>query len=434
MCKKKLSLIILTHDGISRLSAGVGTATNGYFRSIDNIQKELKDYKVKIWGIMPKYTKNIYGFSPKQLGKITKICQLNGGGIRTCLNYSDCWDQYGNINNWPTASASGATIAYEIIKEDKPDVAMVIGVDTPFAQAHGIIQRQYDLPAKYIGIWIPHSTSLIHERGEYNTERLKFEMEAIRAGNEYGNLYTGYLNSYMKNHLSFDYGANDESLAPVLNGIVVDEIKKYSQEEIEKAMKEKNIPTNRPVVFSFGRGVPYKGFDLFMKAAKKLEDLPYHFVVQAAPYTMQDPIVKQLKSLKHKNITLLLGLDFVFPRQLMQWNDTKLVAVLSKFEPGAFIPAEIRIYGKAVALVSDKDGLPCQVNEGIDGFVTGLEVDEIVKNMRKILEMTEDKRQQIAEVGKKLILDKYDMIKNFTNAIKYLLEKEVSGMRRRSLS
>lgn len=244
-------------------------------------------------------------------------------------------------------------------------------------------------------------------------------------GVEYNkNLFTGYLNPWMKEHLEFDYGATERSLTPILNGIVIDELVKYSQEEIEKAMKEKGIPTDKPIVFSFGRGVPYKGFDLFMKAAKKLDDLPYHFVVQAAPYTMEDPIVEQLSSLKHKNITLLLGLDFIFPRQLMQWDNTVLTAVLSKFEPGAFIPAEIRVYGKTLAIVSDKDGLPVQVDNGKDGFITGLGEDEVVKNMRMILELPSKKREQISMEGRKLILDKYDMTKNFTDAIKKLLKTD----------
>lgn len=422
MRKKKLNLIVLAHDGISSLYAGVGTAVNGYFKSVDRLKNELKEYDLKIWGIAPKYIEGNYGFNAKQLEKTTKICRSTGGDVLTCFNYSDGWNQYGNMKNWPAASASGATVAYEIIRQDKPDVAIVIGVDTPFAQTHGVIQQQYDLPAKYVGVWMPHSTSLIHERGNYDTRRLEFELEAIRMGNRHKNLFTGYLNPWMREHLAFDYGATDRSLTPLLNGIVIDELVEYSQKEIEKAMKEKGVSTDKPVVFSFGRGVPYKGFDLFMKAAKKLDDLPYHFVVQAAPYTMQDPIVEQLNTLKHKNITLLLGLDFVFPRQLMQWNNTVLTAVLSKFEPGAFISAEIRIYGKTLAIVSDKDGLPVQVDNGKDGFITGLREDEIVKNMRMILEMPQEKKYQIAKKGRELILEKYDMTKNFTNAIKKLLE------------
>lgn len=422
--KKKLTLIILAHDGITSLYAGVGTAVNGYFKSVDNIKKQLPGYEINVWGIAPKYADSNYEFSSKQLNKIKKICQSTGGDVLTCFNYSDGWNQYGNMDNWPTASASGATVAYEIIKKEKPDLAIVIGADTPFAQTHGIIQKQYDLPSKYIGAWMPHSTSLIHERGNYDTSRLAFELKAIQMANENSNLYTGYLNPYMKEHLEFDYGASEDSLTPILNGIVIDEVVECSQKEIEKAMKEKGVPTDKPIVFSFGRGVPYKGFDLVMKAAKKLEDLPYHFVVQAAPYTMQDPIVKQLKALRNKNITLLLGLDFVFPRQLMQWNNTILTAVLSRYEPGAFIPAEIRIYGKTLAIVSDKDGLPCQVKDGKDGFITGLEVDEIIANMRKILKMPEDERKQIAKEGKKLICDKYDMTKNFADAIERLVKSK----------
>jgi len=423
--RKKLDLIICAHDGITSLYAGVGTAVNGYFRAVENIVKELQpDYQVKVWGIAPKFTESNYGFNADQLKKITDICQKTGGDVLTCLNYSDGWNQYGNMDNWPTASASAATIAYGILKNDKPTDAIVIGVDTPFTMTPSILNRQMDLPLNYYGIWMPHSTSLIHERGNYDAERLKFEIRAIKIANETKNLFTGFLNPYMKKHLAFDYGANEESLTPILNGIVVDEVKEYSQNEIEAAVTSRGIPLNKPIVFSYGRGVPYKGFDIFMKVAKRLEDLPYHFVVQAAPYTMQDPIVKELNSLKSKNITLMFGLDFVFPRQFMQWNKTELVAVLSKYEPGAFIPAEIRIYGKPIALVSDVDGLPCQVKDGVDGFITNLELDEVEKNMRKILTLKNEEKVSIKKNGRDLVINEYNMVANFTKAVKRILTNE----------
>lgn len=421
MLKKKISIIILAHDGISSLYAGVGTAVNGYFKSVDRLVAELPNYDIKLWGVAPKYSSGNYGYNADQLDKVDKICRKTGGRVLTCLNYSDGWNQYGNMDNWPTASASGATVAYEIIKEDDPDIAIVIGVDTPFAQTHGILQRQYDLPAKYVGIWMPHSTSLIHERGEYDTARLSFEIKAIKMANEDPNLYTGYLNQYMKEHLKFDYGATEDSLIAILNGIVLDEVVKYSQEEIKNVLVEKGIPTNKDIVFSFGRGVPYKGFDTFMEVAKLLDDTPYHFVVQAAPYTMNDPIVKQLESLKHKNISLFLGLDFKFPRQLMQWKRTVLTSVLSRFEPGAFIPAEIRVYGQPIALVSNNDGLPCQVNQGVDGFITDLSIEEVTKTTRNILSLTKEERENISRAGMRLVEEKYDITKNFTSAIKKIV-------------
>ncbi len=354
--------------------------------------------------------------------KITDICKKTGGNVLTCFNYSDGFNQYGNIDNWQTASA--ATIAYELIKNDKPNDVIVIGVDTPFALTPAILNQQMDLNLNYYGVLVPHSTSLIHERGNYDLERIKFESKAIKIANNTENIFIGYINSYMKNHLCFDYGASERSLTPVLNGIVVDEVKIYSQEEIKNVMKINGVPLDKPIIFSFGRGVPYKGFDIFMKVAKRLEDLPHHFVVQVAPYTMKDPIIEELSSLKNNNIILIFGFDFVFPRQLMQWNKTELVPVLSRYEPRAFIPAEIRIYGKPIALVSNVDGLPCQVDDGVNGFITRLELEEVERNIRRIVMLSREEKQRIAKNGREFVLTNYNMIVNFTNAIKKILLNE----------
>jgi len=98
------------------------------------------------------------------------------------------------------------------------------------------------------------------------------------------------------------------------------------------------------------------------------------------------------------------------------------VAVLSKFEPGAFIPAEIRVYGKPMALVSDKDGLPCQVTDGVDGFITGLKPEAVTHKIREILSLPVAKQHEIARTGRRLILSDYDIVKNFCSAIERLIE------------
>lgn len=425
MRKKRLGIIICAHDGISSIYAGVGTAIDGYFDSIDRVQRELSaEYEVRVWAITPRFGPSNIGFSRTQLQKIRRICQETGGEVLECFNASDGVDQYGDVRNWSVTSPTAALLAYQVLKRYQPDDAIVIAACTPFAMTPAILKRHVDFDTNIRAVWIPHSTSLIEERGQYNTDRISFELAAVKNINAMPGLFAGYLNPYMRTHLERDYGVPEEKLTPILNGISDKTVPVYPQDEIHRALLRRSIPTDKPIVFTFGRGVPLKGFDIFMQAAAALDDLDCHFVLQVAAWSMDYPIVADLKKLQHPNITLLLGLDFVLPRQLMQWDKTELVAVLSRFEAGPLVPMEVRSYGKALTLVSDIDGLRHQVHDAKDGFVTGLQVDEVAQTMRDILHLPRARKAEIAAAGARLIREEYDMSKNFTDAVAQLLERK----------
>lgn len=422
MGKKKLGIIICAHDGISSIYAGVGTATDAYFETIDRIRRELgAEYEVRAWAITPRFAESNIGFSPTQLQKIRRICQETGGDVLECFNASDGFDQYGDVRNWSVTSPTAAQLAYQVLKEYRPTDAIVIAECTPFAMTPAILMKHVDFDINLRAIWMPHSTSLIEERGEYNTDRIDFELNAVRNINATPGLFVGYHNSYMHDHLGRDYGVLPDKLTPMLNGITKKAVPVYPKDDIHRALQEKSIPTDKPLVFSFGRGVEYKGFDIFMRAAKALEDEDCHFVLQVATWSMDYPIVADLRKLQHPNITLLFGLDFVLPRQLMQWEKTEMVACLSRVEAGALVPMEVRAYGNALALVSDRDGLPCQIHDGEDGFITDLRVDVVARTMRDILHLPEARKAEIAAAGARLIQEDYDMSKNFTAAVTHLL-------------
>ncbi|WP_310728626.1 glycosyltransferase family 4 protein [Streptomyces sp. N2A] len=422
MNKKKLGIIICAHDGISSIYGGVGAATDAYFESIAQLQRELHaEYEIRAWAITPRIADSNAGFSRAQLQKIRHICQETGGDVLECCHVSDGVDQYGDARNWAVTSPTAALLAYQVLKEYKPDDAVVIAECTPFAKTPTILRRHVDFDINLHAVWLPHSTTLIEERGRYSTARLNFELNAVRSINAAPGLFVGYIGSYMRDHLERDYGVQPTKLTPMLNGIAEKAVPVYPQDEIRSALLQRSIPVDKSIIFSFGRGMPYKGFDIFMRAARELDELDCHFVLQAAVPSMDFPIVADLKELQNPNITLLFDLDFALPRQLMQWDKTELVAVLSRVDAQSLVPMEVRSYGKALILVSNRDGLPQQVHDGQDGFVTDLQVDEVARTMREILRLPRARKAEIAAAGARLVQEKYDISKNFTAAIVQLL-------------
>ncbi|MGH3816694.1 MAG: glycosyltransferase [Pseudonocardiaceae bacterium] len=425
MNKRKLGIIICAHDGISSLYAGVGTEIDNYFNSIDWVRGELgTKYEIRVWAITPRFAPSNCGFSPAQLEKVRRICRSTGGDVLECFNVSDGFNQYGGLSNWSITSPTAALLAYQVLKDYQCDDAVVIAACTPFAMLPTILERHVDFDVNLRAVWMPYNTSLIEERGAYNTERISFELAAVAGINAAPGLFVGYMNSYMREHLGRDYGVRDYKLTPILNGISKNAVPTYTQDEIRYALERKSIPMDKRLVFTFGRGVPIKGFDIFMRAAAELADLDCHFVLQVAAWSMELPIVAELKKLQRPNMTLLFGLDLVLPKQLMQWDDTEIVAVLSRHEAAGLIPMEVRAYGNALILVSNVGGLVRQVRDGVDGFVTELHVDDVARTMGEILSLPRARKSEIATAGVKLIQEEYDMAKNFTAALTQLLEQE----------
>lgn len=425
----KLGLFICAHDGISCHYAGAGTAASGYLKGIPVLKKVIAKQGIKLftYAITGKYLESIYGFNESLLRENINICRNTGGDVLFCLNNSSGLFQYGDYSNWAPASASAATLIDSVIKIKKFDQVIILGIDTPFAFTPIYLKKQL-LDSRIIvqGVWTPHSTSLIHERGAFDTKRLEWETGVVKEINQTKNMYVSYLNSYMQNHLHIEYGVKEKKLIPLLNGIYIPGVPHFSQEETIHTLREFNIPTDKPIIFSFGRGATYKGFEVFLRALRFLDDLPIHFVLQVAFFSTKDPLLHKLIGLSKavKNISTIFKLSYEFPRKVLQWKNTELAAVLSQNEPGAFIPAEIRIYGQAIALVSDRDGLPCQVSEGNDGFITSINSPkQVADKIRGIYQLSHKRKQEIKKAGQQKIIEDYDIVKNFVNAILNLLGK-----------
>lgn len=424
---KKIALFICSFDGIATRHSGVGTATFGYLSSIKNLRNELSKngYELECHALTNSYSNDVLGYNSDLLEKIKEICQSTGGDVHYCLNNSVGDVHFGGERNWSCVSSSAATIASKITEKSNFELAILVGVDTPYAFAPIYYKKQTRTKTKLVGVFTPQSTSLIHERGNFNLARLNWEQACVSEINKGKDLFVSYLNKYMFKHLNLDYGVNKSLLIPLLNGVNFDEIEYWSQEEIEKDLIKHGISTDKPLMFTYGRGAWYKGFDLFLAATKHL-DLPVHYVVQVAPYSPHEKIEEKITAAGEElsNCTMIFKWSFDLPRKIMQWRKTLMTAVLSRYEPGAFIPAEIRVYGNSICLVSDRDGLPCQVDNGKDGFVCNIDsIKDIALSMKKIYELNPQSRTAIIENGKKLIQSNYNIQKNFIEGMKTLISR-----------
>src|SRR3989304_1274541 len=134
---KRIILFICSFDGIVTKHSGVGTATFGYFSSINKLKSELfkKGCVLECHALTNGYNPDVLGYDKKLLEKVEDICESTGGKVHFCLNNSKGDVHFGGERNWNCVSASAATIASKIVEANNFDLAILIGVDTPYAFA-----------------------------------------------------------------------------------------------------------------------------------------------------------------------------------------------------------------------------------------------------------------------------------------------------------
>lgn len=439
---KKIAIVYIAHDGFTSLYTGVGTVARDFLLSFPSVKQELQDIHpradLSLYVATMKYKPDAFGFSQDVKSQTIKLTEEHENiQLVELHNGSAGQEAYGTIDNWRNACISAATFL-NTLRSDFDEI-LAICVDTPFVQVANYFLDTYEAD-KYKFIWMPQSTVRIHGYGmssiadqqgqRYIEERFLWEKSAIDLAKNNNRLRIGYVGAYMRMHLIEAYGAADDTLVSMTNSLYLPRLEqnKRGQDEIEKTISSLGLPTDRDLLFSFGRAEPYKGLDLILKNCESLiKQHNYYVLIFASPYTMEDPYVAELKDLAKKfpdDIKIVFGLDFITPHYVMQWKHTKILAILSRAEPFGLIPIESRYYNNPALtlLVSDKDGLSYQIDQGKDGYITDLDPVAIQHSFETIANLSAEQKRSISLEGYNKVVHEYDQIR--TNV--KLLEEYVS--------
>jgi len=413
-----LALIHLTFEGIQTFGGGVATVTRGHLGAMPRLKETLGEVNVRLtpYFLDIAYAKNHerrdLTFQQKAEEEVRKL----GGRIEYLVNYSEGYlpkapwgvPDLGSMENWKAASASGAAIALNIARGH--DLSVVYCHDSLYALAPVYITLQDSaFGAKVIAVYVVHSTALTHEMPLPNPERLMVESLGVQWAKVKPNCKLGYISKFMSDHIVEDYGARRQDLVPTGNGINPSDpyFALRTRDHIVAKLKEYSIPIDRPLIFSWGRAVEYKRYDVTLKAAAKLKG-KIHPVIMVSPYF--EKLVNLNRSLG-LNATLIFAFDPELVACMLQWENTEVAASLAYREPFGLTPVEIRMHARKsgpICVVSDTGGLVEQVRDGIDGFVTKQDdPDDVARVVNHILSMSEGEKDAIRRAGLQTVLNNY---------------------------
>jgi len=446
--KNKIAIVYIAHDGFTSLYTGVGTVARDFLLTWKYVKKELKNkFKETEFDFYPttiKYKTGCFGYSESYRDEILKY--INGESaiyLTELLNDSAGMESYSTIANWNAASISAATFLKSLV--NKYSYVIAITVDTPFAQVANKFFEVYDDNNIQI-IWLPQSTVKVHKYGKssdkttigksYEDIRFEWEKGPVSLANKHKQVYIGFTSHFMKNHLIKEYGAINKKLISIQNSLDFNRLMNNlkSQNYIKQLLVNKGVPIDKPLIFTFGRAELYKGIDILLKSAKDItQNHKYYILVITSPYTKNDPYLKELYKLSSqypKDIKIITGLDFITPHYILQWHQTKILALFSRAEPFGLIPIEARFYNNKslVVLTSNLGGFVDQITNGKDGFLTNLDKKSIKLSFKTISNLKNKEINKISTNGYNRVIKNFDMktinVQLFTRIISKIINEK----------
>jgi len=429
---QSIAVVYVTYDGAVNSASGVGVLSRYFVDAMPSIVTSMKSHAdVSFHVVAVKLSEAAGGYSPDLQQHTATVCSPLGGRLHLIDNGLGGQKGYGSLENWQLASANAAVVIQEIAQKYDRTIAYL--VDTPFMCLPFYSQADSSTTQFVV---VPHSDTFSHFPDTIELPRLGWEAASMQALTVFPNVYLAKTSEFLLRTLKAHYKIDDAKVISLQTGLVpdADRFRPASAAEIRAALQARAIPLDKPLIFSVGRAVPYKGFtDLIESfALLKQKGSDAHLVFIAPPHKNEIGITDELEALiaKHdigQSCTPIYDLDMELPRLICQWKHTRLVAQLSHREPFGLVPEEVRLWTKhagPVIVASNLDGFVEQIDDGVDGFlVPPHDHQRVAAIFQHILECSQNDLAAMREKGWQRAMRDYNYTKAVETSLNTLLRK-----------
>ncbi|WP_442594930.1 glycosyltransferase family 4 protein [Neobacillus sp. D3-1R] len=363
---KKLRILLLTWEFPPHIVGGLARHSEG-------LSVYLQKNGIDVTVITTKTPKIVQAFEEVQGVKVYRVEPLNAMDNQF-LNW------VGGLN------MAMAEKAFQISNEEAFDI--IHAHDWLVGEAAQTLSKYLNIPL----ITTIHATE--HGRnGGIFTELQRFihqkEDKLIQSSN-----HLIVCSEYMKEEIVEIFSYPGEKISIIPNGVVID--KPSIQGNFHPLLQFEN----RNILFSIGRLVKEKGFDLLIEAAAKMKRKDVCFVIAGIGPMFQE-YERKIKSLALENSIYLIG--FISDEQRNQFFEKCTMAILpSRYEPFGIVALEAMKFSKPI-IVSATGGLK-GINKHLETglFMEPNNVDSLVSQIEMVLNQPE-LAEQMAKKGKDLV-------------------------------
>ncbi|MFG2133845.1 hypothetical protein ACGFNV_39630 [Streptomyces sp. NPDC048751] len=346
MSEHRVAFTILTNEGFRQFEGGVARYVHNILDAREQAEAVARRHGVSVeWHVAERGART--GTDAASLQRALDRYVHNGS-----VQYHSLLDpRHGSdTDHFEHSVATGAQAGQLTLALARDaDSVLVIGGMTMFAMAPRFVVRaaeQYGVRATFV-----HMT---HEpvRRPKNDAGLPYAYADTVAGHLArvdDRVCVGWESGWMREQYQQVYGLPDEKLLFARAGVPLDDPKFAPQkpDEIEAALRNAGVPLDRDLVVSWGRGDAYKGFDLFLDAAKADGDRLVPVVLNPRPNPGLAEHARRIGS----PAVLLSGMSDRFVSAVCQWPRTVTAAFLSNAEAAAVAPVEAALMGGRRGLI-----------------------------------------------------------------------------------
>ncbi|MFD2446063.1 glycosyltransferase family 4 protein [Bacillus sp. CGMCC 1.16607] len=217
---------------------------------------------------------------------------------------------------------------------------------------------------------------------------------------------------FMKNEVGEIFACSNEKISVIPNGIEMEEEIKENSQLLHPLLKNES----RSIIFTIGRLVREKGFDLIIEAAAKMKGKDLCFVI-AGVGPMHHVYEQLIKHYELEKNVYLIGFISDEQRDLF-FKHCKAAVFPSRYEPFGIVALEA-MKATCPIIVSNTGGLRRLIKPFETGFIMKMnDVDSLVEQINYILNKPETAKK-FARNGKKLVSHLYNwrQIAKFTKQL-----------------
>lgn len=366
--RKRLTILLLTWEFPPHIIGGLARHTEGL-----SLQLQKLGVDVHVITTKPNYINSAY--EEIEGVKVHRVEPLNAMDPQF-LNW------IGGLN------LRIAEKALELARENK--FHLIHAHDWLVGEAAKTLSNELKVPL----ITTIHGTEFGRNAGIY-TELQKFihnkELELIQSSHQ-----VIVCSEFMKQEISEVFDATEEKISIIPNGVRIEKQKDEGNIHLHPILQKEK----RNILFSIGRLVQEKGFDLLIEAASKMnrKDICFVLAGNGPMYQEYDRLIKQNKL---EDVIYLIG--FISDEQRNQFFERCKMAIFpSRYEPFGIVALEAMTFSKPI-IVSETGGLR-RINQHLKTglFMKPDNVESLVEQIELILSCPEF-AQKMAENGKALV-------------------------------
>jgi glycosyltransferase involved in cell wall biosynthesis len=359
----RFALVVASFDGLVSMRTGVGVVVSAFFEEYQHIAELLKVGKndIDLYALSPYLQHSADEFDVSIFNATRAVCKQNGGALiefpsfSKGANRSQIWapKQKGTSGalQWRSMAVSSAACVETIAA--RYDRVLVIHHDTILSQLPRYLHSE-----NVNTIWVPHSLAAVF-KNDWAITTIPFERNAVKFFRP-AKSAVGYISGQFRDKIESMLGEKRKSddkitLYPLSNNFDKITLRKLSQDYVEEVLSRYSIPNDKSLVFSWGRCVEQKGWDLLLPELEKVIQTAYkdcHIVMvvafkpEANEYqTKIDAILRRLE--QHANITILREFDDLLPNIILNHPGLDTIILPSRAEGMSLAALEIRNHNRS---------------------------------------------------------------------------------------